>query len=356
VKYQRVTIDSVAYELAPDVVTSEEIEERLAPLYKVLKLTPGQLEALTGINERRYWPAGFSVAEGAAQAAAKLLNTSPVPPEAIEALIYGGVCREYFEPATACHVASALGREGLTLHPRATIQDIGNACLGVMSGMLDVANRIELGQIRAGLVVSCESSRDIVDIVIDEMLQDPRMDTFKDGLATLTGGSGAVAVLLTDGSFNQQRGHRLLGGTTGADPQFDRLCRWGMTRDGERTVQNRYRQFMQTDAAAVLEHGVELGARTWDAFLGEMDWTVEQVDRVVCHQVGSMHRSMILQRMGIPEEKDFVAYDFLGNTGTVALPLALALAQERGFVSAGDNLGLLGIGSGLNCVMLGVKW
>jgi 3-oxoacyl-[acyl-carrier-protein] synthase III len=40
----------------------------------------------------------------------------------------------------------------------------------------------------------------------------------------------------------------------------------------------------------------------------------------------------------------------------VALPLALALAEERGFVSAGDNLGLLGIGSGLNCVMLGVKW
>jgi len=356
VKYQRVHIDAVAYELAPDVVTSEEIEERLAPLYEKIELRPGQLEALTGINERRYWPPGFSVAEGAARAVHNLMKASPVPAGAIEALIYGGVCREYFEPATACHVASALHRDGVSLHPRATILDIGNACLGVMNGILDIANRIELGQIRAGLAVSCESSREIVDIVIEEMLEDPRMESFKDGLATLTGGSGAVAVLLTDGSFDEQSGHRLLGGVIGADPQYDRLCRWGMLREDAQRGRNSYRQFMKTDAAAVLEHGVELGVRTWDALLGEMGWTAQQVDRVICHQVGAIHRNTILKRMAIAEEKDFVAYDFLGNTGTVALPLALALAEERGFISAGDTLGLLGIGSGLNCVMLGVNW
>jgi 3-oxoacyl-[acyl-carrier-protein] synthase-3 len=55
-------------------------------------------------------------------------------------------------------------------------------------------------------------------------------------------------------------------------------------------------------------------------------------------------------------QHDFVAYEDLGNTGTVALPLATALAHERGFLAPGHRVGLLGIGSGLNCIMLGVEW
>ena len=39
-KYQRVRIDRIGYELAPEVVTSAEIEERLAPLYGALRIQP----------------------------------------------------------------------------------------------------------------------------------------------------------------------------------------------------------------------------------------------------------------------------------------------------------------------------
>jgi acyl-CoA:acyl-CoA alkyltransferase len=106
----------------------------------------------------------------------------------------------------------------------------------------------------------------------------------------------------------------------------------------------------------VLEHGVALGARTWQAFLAELGWKPEEVDRIVSHQVGAAHRNTILRALGIAEERDFVAYDFLGNTGTAALPLAAALAEERDFLQAGQRVGLLGIGSGLNCLMLGVEW
>ena len=34
--------------------------------------------------------------------------------------------------------------------PGAAVYDVSNACLGVLNGMVDIANRIELGQIRAG--------------------------------------------------------------------------------------------------------------------------------------------------------------------------------------------------------------
>ena len=46
----------------------------------------------------------------------------------------------------------------------------------------------------------------------------------------------------------------------------------------------------------------------------------------------------------------------LGNIGTVSLPLTAALAEEREFLRPGDRVGFLGIGSGLNCLMLGVEW
>src|SRR5439155_10602577 len=116
----------------------------------------------------------------------------------VDALLYAGVCREQLEPATACGVAASLG-----VSPGAAVYDISNACLGVLNGMLDIANRIELGQIRAGLVVSCETAREINEIMIERLLATRSMDLYRNSLATLTGGSGAVGVLLTDGSFAQ---------------------------------------------------------------------------------------------------------------------------------------------------------
>jgi len=161
-----------------------------------------------------------------------------------------------------------------------------------------------------------------------------------------------VAVLLTDGSFSPVKRRRLLGGVTQAAPEHHRLCLWGVTQDGK----GGYTQTMSTDGVNVMNFGVELGQRTWEAFLPEVGWSAGDVDRVVCHQVGSAHQGAILQTLGIPRDKDFTTFEFLGNMGTVSLPLTAALAEEREILSAGDRVALLGIGSGLNCLMLGVEW
>ncbi len=222
-KYSRVYIESVGYELAPIVVTSTELESRLKPMYDALHIPLGQLEALTGIRERRWWKPNTRISEGAIAAAKKALRERNISPSDIGAVVYAGVCREHYEPATACQVASALGIQG-----DVAVYDTSNACLGVLNGVLDIANRIELGQIRAGLVVACESSREINEIMIQQMLANPTMENFTKSLATLTGGSGAAAVLLTDGSFTPARRPRLLGGVNLAEPQHHTLCRWGI--------------------------------------------------------------------------------------------------------------------------------
>lgn len=346
-KYSRVYIESVGYELAPIVITSAELESRLKPVYDALHIAPGQLEALTGIRERRWWKPQTPISHGAIAAAEKALLERNIAAEDIGAVVYAGVCREHFEPATACQIASALGVKGA-----AAIYDISNACLGVLNGVLDIANRIELGQIRAGLVVACESSREINEIMIKQMNATPSMELFTKSLATMTGGSGAAAVLLTDGSFTPSRRPKLLGGVNIAEPKFHELCRWGIRTDSPEN----HVPYMSTDAVAVMKHGVELGKRTWDAFAAELDLSPDKVDKVICHQVGEAHQKLILQTIGISPEKDFTSFEFLGNMGTVSLPITAAIAKERDFLLPGDFVGFLGIGSGLNCLMLGIQW
>jgi 3-oxoacyl-[acyl-carrier-protein] synthase-3 len=344
--YSRVFIESFGYELPSNVVTSDDLERRLAPLYDALRIQRGQLEAITGIRERRYWDPGFPLSEGAIRAGRKALAAAGVTREHIGMLIYGAVCRENLEPASACAVADGLG-----LPRPCAVYDVSNACLGVLNGMVNVANAIELGQIRAGMVVACESAREIVDLTIDRLLRERSMETLRKTVATLTGGSGAVAVVLTDGSFGSQS-RRLLGGVARSAPEHHRLCVWGP----DTGIPGGTGHMAETDSTRVLQHGVALGIETFDEFRRAMALTAEQPDRVICHQVGAAHQRTILEAIGIPQERDFTTFRHLGNIGTVSLPITAAIAAEREALRPGDLVGLLGIGSGLNCLMLAVRW
>ncbi len=344
--YSKVFIDAFGYELASNVVTSEDLELKLGPLYESLHIQAGQLEAITGIYERRFWDHGFMMYQGAAMAGRKVLEISGIDPSQIGMLIYAGVCRDNLEPATACAVASELG-----LAPHTQLYDVSNACLGVLNAMIQVANAIELGQIHAGLIVSCESSRQIVELTIERLLKEPNMDHFKKSLATLTGGSGAVALLMTNQKLSHQ-GHRLVGGVVRNAAEHHGLCRWGP----DTGIPASFPVVMETDSVGVLRHGVALGAETFRDFKHALRLSDTKPDKVICHQVGSAHQKTILDSLGISPEKDFTTYRFLGNIGTVSLPITAAIASEREFLEKGDFVGFLGIGSGLNCLMLGVDW
>jgi 3-oxoacyl-[acyl-carrier-protein] synthase-3 len=384
-KYNRVHLEAIGYELPPVVVSTAELESRLSPVYQALKMAPGQLELLTGINERRWWEPGYRLSQGAASAAKKALHAADFSANDIDVLIYAGVCRENFEPATACAVAHELN-----INPHASIFDLSNACLGVLNGIVDVANRIELGQARAGLVVSAETSREINENVIDRMVRTKSPELFRESVATLTGGSGAVAVLVTGEEMSREKRRKLIGGVTQNAPQHNSLCKWGLQsilpvagaaaervlgpnavalmqkgadtagalvqRGVDYGLRHVMIPFMETHAGEVLKYGVDLGKRTWQNFLTKFGWRPEYLDKVICHQVGAGHREAVLKAIGVPPEKDFSTFEYLGNIGTVSLPITAAIAEEREFLQPGDRVGFLGIGSGLNCLMLGLEW
>ena len=345
-RWTKVCVEAIGYDLPSERVSTASLETMIEPVYRALHLDVGQVAALTGIRERRVWPVGARMAECGARAAKRALDQAGLAGHDLGAVIYAGVCRDDLEPATACAIADAIGTRG-----EALVFDVSNACLGVLNGMVEIANRIELGQIRAGIVVSAESSREIVAASVARLLGEPTMERYRLGLATLTGGSGAVAVVLTDAesSFTDRR---LVAAAALAAPEHHRICRWGPTHGllGEST------NVMDTDASAVLEHGVTLGHATWERLLVATGWRASDVDRVICHQVGSAHREQVLGAIGVDPGRDYSTFETLGNMGTVSVPITAALADEAGFLRKGDRVALLGIGSGLNCLMLGVQW
>lgn len=345
-KFSKVFLEAIGYELPQHIVTSAWIEEQLAPLYKKLYLHPGQLEALTGVRERRWWNTGHVNAIEAAKAAKRALAETEVPIEDVGAVVYGAVCRDDKEPATACQVAAEL-----RVRPDTVIHDVTNACLGTMTAIIDVANRIELGQIKAGVVVACETAREITQIMIQRMLDEGTMEFFKQAMATLTGGSGAVGIVLTDGSYGH-KGPKLVGGVTLGAPEHYAMCRWGE----DKRVPARAPQMMETNAIGMLRHGGELIRRVGDAFYSSLNWTKDELDKIISHQVAASNRDAIINNLGLTLEKDFSTFQFLGNMGTVSLPVTAAIAEERGFLEAGQKVGFIGIGSGLNSMMLGWEW
>ena len=80
-KFSRVYLEAIGYELPKQVITSAWIEEQLAPLYRKIHFQPGTLKALTGVNERRWWEPGHVNAVEASKAAKKALAKTDVPVE-----------------------------------------------------------------------------------------------------------------------------------------------------------------------------------------------------------------------------------------------------------------------------------
>ena len=211
--------------------------------------------------------------------------------------------------------------------------------------MAQIATMIELGQIEAGMVVGTEDSRELLERTINLLLNDTSLtrQNIKPAFASLTIGSGSAAIILTHRNISRS-GLRLRGGVTIAATDHCELCQ----SEGMEAV-------METDSETLLKEGVAAAKRAFAQFCETLDWSPESINKTFCHQVGRAHRKLLLDELGLSLDNDYVTFDRFGNTGSVALPTAAAVGLENGFVTPGDNVALLGIGSGINVMMLGVS-
>lgn len=343
IHYSQVCLDTFDYELPPRTITSEEIENRLAPVYERLNLPAGRLELMSGIQQRRLWHPGTRPSEAATLAGKKVLARADVDPAEVECLIFTSVSRDMMEPATAAFVHNSLG-----LSPSALIFDISNACLGFLDGMVMLANMIELGQVKNGLIVSGETAEELLESTLASLIEDQSLSrkSIKPAFASLTIGSGSVGLYMRRAAEGE-KGVRLVHGAWKANTSHSDLCHGGQESNGT---------LMATNSEELLHRGVETAKSTWELFAQKKGWQGPDIDRFFCHQVGSAHAKLLFESLSLSPDKNFETLSSLGNVGSVSAPITMAMAIEQQVYRPGQKGALLGIGSGINCMMLGVEW
>jgi len=337
-QFENVSVCSVAHVDAENRVLSTAIEEQLSETMERLGIPRGILHGLTGIEARRMWDLAYPPSRAATAAGEVALERSGIDRSRIGIVINTSVCRDFIEPSTACLVHRNLG-----LGPHCLNYDLGNACLGFLSAMELVGIMIERGQIEFGMVVDGENSRQVVTETI-KRLRRPDVDEaeFRANFATLTLGSGGAAMVLGRNDLCPER-HRFVGGVTLAATEHAGLCRGQVDR-------------METKTKELLVEGIHLAKQTWDAAKVELGWRPGCLDEYVLHQVSKSHTDKLATALELEPEKILTTYEELGNVGPAALPIVLSKAVEAGRVRDGSRIGLLGIGSGLNCSMAEVVW
>jgi len=334
-RHQHSGVLSLAAVEAPNVVTSDWIDEQLAETYARNGMRGGLLAGLAGIEERRWWNADVSFADAAAMAGRAAIERAGIDPSEIGVLISTSVCKEHLEPSVACAVHHRLGLPSSCLN-----FDIGNACLGFMNAMHVASSMLDTGLVNYALIVDGEGSRYTQELTIERLRQPEAtdLDVFAE-FASLTLGSGAAAMVLAR-TDRHPEAHRVVGGTARAATQHELLCVGSLDR-------------MTTDTAGLLVAGLDLAAEAWSAAQQEAHLS-PTADWYILHQVSKVHTTMLCERLGIDKSKAPLTYPKYGNVGPAAVPITLASVQDQ--IQPGQRVLCLGIGSGLDTSATEILW
>ena len=338
-RFNDITVEALEYVLPSETVTSDQIESELAETMQRLSLPRGLLESLTGISERRVWPLTTLPSEAATAAATKAIEVSGISPDEIGCLINTSVCRDFLEPSVACivHGNLKLSRHCLNF-------DVSNACIGFFNAIELLAMMIESGKIKYGLVVDGETSGELLASTVKRLKQNSTtIEEYRSNFASLTLGSAGVAAIVGPGKYSNTN-HRLNGMVNMADTSFSKLC------IGQRDQMN-------SDATALMKHGVNLAHATWKLAEKELEnWNDNKIDIYIPHQVSLKNIEMLNKVLKITPAKQQLIFMKFGNMGPAAIPVTLKMADEKGSLPPGGHIAMLGIGSGLNCSMLSLTW
>lgn len=336
--FKNVSIHTVAHLEAPVRVTSAEISERLAKTLKRVKLPLNYLERMTGIKERRFWDKNQLPSEVATLVAEKVIAKSGLSKNDIGAVISTSVTIDFIEPSIACIVHG-----NLEMPPECMNFDLKNACLGFLNGIHVAASMIENGQMQHVLVVAGENFSDMVDATIQRLEKDTAsLSDVRLQLATLTMGAGAAAMIISK-TDSASQGHPIKGLITLASTDHNRLCCGWPDR-------------MITDAPKLLAGGLALSKNACALAQTKLDWNPSNFDEFAIHQVSRTHNNVLQKLIGVDSEKIMETYENYGNLAAASLPFTVSKLEEVGRLVKGTRLSMMGIGSGINGMIVDVLW
>lgn len=286
-----------------------------------------------GIVERRFADAATEPSDLAAEASINALGKAGLEPNQLDMIIYCGIEKDFMEPSTAHVVQTKLGSSAVCM-------DVSNACQGVISGISVADAMIANGCIETALICAGEQASKVVKQFIQRINDEPD-EYFRDRFGSLTVGDAGSAVLLTRSDAQSSSGIRTM--------HFNSM--------GEYSDFCFYRYGVQGIEGQMLMKGItdkinEIHTNMIGDMYRDLDWQPEDVDYLICHQVGKKSVKDFCDIANISADKTPLTYIYLGNTASCSIPIAMEFADAN----EGDNILLMGGGSGLSNFQGGIVW
>lgn len=331
-------IAGVEYYLPEAVLTNDMISAEF-PEWSVEKIAKK-----TGVHNRHISGEDEFSSDLAIAAGKALLEKHGVRPEDIDYLLVCTQSPDYFLPTTACIVQAGLG-----LPTSIGAADLNLGCSGYIYALGQAKGLIESGQASRVLVITADTYTKFVNAA-DKSVRTIFGDGAAASLVTADGDAESISAI-TYGSDGHGAKHLIVptgGLRNGANlqPKADL---------GERGIQsNGFDLYM--DGPEIFNFTLRVVPGTVDAILSKQGISLEDVDLFVFHQANAFMLEHLRKKLGVPEEKFFVALAETGNTVSSSIPIALAKAQEEGVLTSGMKVMLLGFGVGLSWGGLLLKW
>jgi 3-oxoacyl-[acyl-carrier-protein] synthase-3 len=327
----RAAIAGVGSYIPEQVVTSEEVERRIAEASTAHGFVPrrGIVEQLTGVRERRYSADHEQASDLAVAAARQAIEQAGIDVADIELIVFGSSSQDMVEPATGHIVSHKLGA-------KATVFDVKNACNSFLNGMQVADALIRSGQYRRVLVCTGEKP----SIAVRWELRD--WDHMKSAFAGYTFGDAGAAVVLearSDGTGIQAMD------MVAASHNWE-ICT--LEAGGTMHPRDHDKTFFSGDGNSLRDAFIELGPDVLIDLFKRTKTSFDDYDVILFHQVTEPFLDVFLQVSGVPEERIVRTVDLLGNVASASLPLQLERAVADGRVKRGSRVLWVGLGAGIS--------
>ncbi|MEW2576268.1 3-oxoacyl-ACP synthase III family protein [Streptomyces syringium] len=326
-------ISAVAAHLPERVLSTGELEERIAKNSPGFDVPRGMIERLTGVASRHVRPDGWDASDLAVTASRKALADAGYDTAAVDLLIFSAMSMDVLEPATAHIVADKLG-----VH--CPVFDVKNACNSFLNALEVGDSLIGTGAYRRVLVccgesvtqfarTSVSSPREFVESVTGYTLSDA-------GAAVVLEAStepGIVGFVFSALSSVWKAGVLPFPGSAGRCGNRPKFRLADMVKG--------FHELFRTDLARQVEQ--------------RLDGTLDEVSLFCVHLASARHISDFCATAGIPRSRMMTTIASHGNMAAATLPLQLDKALREGRLHRGDLAVLVGHASGISYGILGVR-
>ena len=273
----------------------------------------------------------LSPGEFASRAATACLRENGLAATDIDLLIYGGIARDAFEPATAAEVAGRLGAKPLHAF------DVTCACAGLVEALHAAAGYFALhDDIQTALICAGELTRDRITYDM-QSLEDVAV-----GVAGLTLGNVAAALLVSRKPLPGGSA-RVVGLLHKTLSEHYALCR--------APVDGHFESHSKELFALAVHVPPEI--RRLVAGAG---WSPEEIDHYAFHQPSEAVLERVFAELGARPQAGVHTHSLFGNTASTSWALALDYRLRNGTVRTGDKIVIASAAAGFTIVGAAAVW